>query len=415
MSNSNHLVETPTAGYLAPGRHHPRTGPATVLVLWTGYPPGPPTCRSLKRAGFRVVGAFPEGRMGGRSMACPRPMRYPSPVADPDGFISAVARICRDAGAHAVVPLDEDAVRLLAERRDDLGNVVVVGPTAEQYATLCDKLELTRTAEALGLDTPDTVVVDRDGPDGPWPALPSIVKPRTSRSEMYRPRLAATPGERDAYVAELVAADVGAIVQERIEGRRLVVRSVRSPQFFEFVACHVIDDWPRGAGPASFEHPIDPPPRLVAAARALLDHVGYVGPSGVSFLEREGRYYPHDANLRLGASSPASICAGFDFPRRSVEAALEMDGTPFSGDWRPGRYMRLDLELEALGAAWRNRHDDGKPLRVLGRIARVGLSRDDTLFPSPIDPFWVGQIAARGGRKVGRSARSAVRAHRKGA
>ena len=238
------------------------------------------------------------------------------------------------------------------------------------------------------------MVVDESGPDGPWPTLLFIVKPRTSRSETVRPRLVMTEAERDEYVDELVELGIGAIVQERIDGPRWLVQSVRGPGVFEHVAFRVLDEWPRGAGPASYKRNVEAPPTLVAAARALLDHVDYNGPSGISFMEGNGRFYPHDANLRLGASSPASPHAGFDFPRRAVEAVLELDGTPFSGRWRPGRFMRLDLELEALGSAWASRRNGGAPGPILRRILSVGFSRQGMLDPSPFDPFWVGQMVA---------------------
>ena len=411
LTSNGARAADPSAGRSPVSRRRARAGRPTVLVLWTGYPPGPRTCRSLKRAGFPVIGAFPEGRSGGSSSGCVRPLRYPSPTQNPDGFIARVAEIVRTHKVEAVVPLDEDIVRLIAERADEIGEVVVVGPNARQYHTLCDKLELTRTAQALGLDTPHTVVVDENGPDGPWPTLPSIVKPRTSRSETVRPRMVMTEAERDEYVDELVELGIGAIVQERIDGPRWLVQSVRGPGVFEHVAFRVLDEWPRGAGPASYKRNVQAPPELVASARALLDSVDYNGPSGVSFMEAHGRFYPHDANLRLGASSPASPHAGFDFPRRAVEAVLELDGEPFSGAWRPGRFMRLDLELEALGSAWANRKEGGAPWVVLRRILSVGFSRQGMLDPSPFDPFWVGQLLGRVGRKVGRTARSRVRPH----
>jgi predicted ATP-grasp superfamily ATP-dependent carboligase len=364
----------------------------------------------LKRAGFRLVGAYPESRMGGRSTSCLSPRRYPSPTAQPDRFMGAVARICREEGVAALVPLDEDIVRLLAERGHELGAVTIVGPGAGQYGTLCDKLELTRTARELGLDTPETVVVDGNGPDGPWPPLPSIVKPRTSRSEEAKPMAVDTAAERDAYVAELVADGHEAIVQERILGPRWVIQSVRGPGVFECVAFQVREMWPRGAGLASMKRPSEPPPELLSAARALLDHADYCGPSGISFMERDGRFYPHDANLRLGATTAASLHSGFDFPRRAVEVALGLDGVPFSGAFRAGTHMRFDLELEALVDAWRRRHDGGRPGKVARRMAAVGLSPRGMLDPSPLDAFWFGPLFARAARRLTRPIRRALRA-----
>ena len=389
-------------------RRRGRAGHPTVLVLWTGYPAGARACASLRRAGFHVVGAHPEGRSGGRSASCLAPRRYPSAIADPDGFMTTVAAICRTERVAAVVPIDEDIVRVLAERGCELGGVVVVGPDVRQYDILCDKLGLTRTAGALGLDVPETVLVNAEGPHGPWPSLPSIVKPRTSRSETARPLAVATAAERDAYVAELVADGHAAVVQERILGRRWFIQSVRARGVFEYVVFEVREMWPRGAGLASLQRPGDPPAGLVAGARALLDHVDYRGPSGISFMERDGRVFPHDANLRLAATSPASTHAGFDFPRRAVELALGIEGRPFSGHYRPGLYMRLDLEIEALADAWRTRRVGGSPGQVARRMAAVGLSRRGMLDPSPANALYFGPLIARAARRMTRLARRTV-------
>lgn len=402
-------VTSPTHRTVArqPGAPRP-----AVLVLWTGYPAGARACASLRGAGFHVVGAHPEARPGGRSLACTAPLRYPSPTEHPDRFMAKVAEICRTERIEAVVPIDEDIVRLLATRGHELGGPIVVGPDAGQYGVLCDKLELTRTARDLGLDVPETVLVDARGPDGPWPAVPSIVKPQTSRSESAKPMAVATAAERDDYIAELIGEGHAAIVQERIFGSRWVIQSVRGPGVFEYVVFEVVDMWPRGAGLASVKRPSDPPAAVVAGARALLDHVDYRGPSGISFMHRDGRFFPHDANLRLGATSPASIHAGFDFPRRAVEVALGIDGEPFSGRHRPGTHMRLDLELPALVDAWRTRHEGGSPGRVARRIAAVGLSPRGMLDPSPANALWFGPLLVRAARRITRSTRRAAVARR---
>ena len=364
----------------------------TVLVLWSGFPAGAQALRALRAAGFRAVGAFPAGGHGGRSIACPWPVRYPSPVRDPDGFMTTVARLALREAADAVLPIDEDIVRLLAERGGELAPAVVVGPDARQYRALSDKLALAGTARALGLATPATVVVDRDGASGPLPGLPSVVKPRTSRSTEAPPRLVVTAEKRDAAVEALVAGGHAAVVQERIGGRRLIVQSVRGPGVFEHVVFEVRREWPRDAGVASL---LVPAPQgaaaaaAAAAARVLLDHVDYVGPSGISFIERDGRVHVHDVNLRLGASSAAVRHAGLDFPRRAVEVALGLGGARFTGAVRPGTYMRLDLEGRAFLAAVRARDDGGRPGAVLRGIAAVAVARRGRLDPSPVEPFWV--------------------------
>lgn len=383
------------------------TARPTVLVLWTGFPAGARAVRALRGAGFRVVGAHPLGRSGGRSLACPRPLRYPAPSTDPEGFMAVVAAICVRQRVDVVVPIDEEIVRLLADRGDELP-AVVVGPDAAQYATLCDKVQLTETARRLGLDVPETVLVTGEGRSGPWPALPSIVKPQTSRSESAKPRAVHSAAERDEYVSQLLADGNQAVVQELVSGTRWVVQSVRGPETFEYVALRVRLEWPRGAGLASLKSTGEKPPAgLITAARALLDHAGYVGPSGVSFIERDGRFHPHDANLRLGATSGASQHAGFAFQRRAVEVTLGVRVASRPVRPRRGSYMRLDLEVEAFLAALRGRRDGGDPWGVLRGIAAVALSPRGKLDPSPFEPFWAASLLANPVRRMLRRRRLA--------
>jgi len=380
----------------------------TILVLWTGYPNGTRVARQLKRAGFDVIGAYPAGRPGGRSPAVPRPLRYPSPVDTPDAFVAWVSDTCERRGVDAVVPVDEDIVRLLSRNRHAMGGAVFVGPTEEQYALLCDKRRLSDTARELGLDSPMTVEVDDEGHSPVWPPLPSVVKPRTSGSEIDAPRMVDTVRERDALVKHLARSGYGAVVQERIDGQRWIVQSVRGDGVFEYVVHRVDREWPRGCGLATLKRPSPDHAALAASAKRLLDHVDYRGPSGISFLEQDGRFYPHDANLRLGATMVASVNAGFDFPRRAVEAVMGLPGRPFDGTPIPGAVqMRLDLELEALASATRRR-DGAGVRRVLLDIGRVAVNPRGLLDPSPLDPFWVSSLAQR----VLRRLRAGTRARR---
>lgn len=367
----------------------------TVLVLWTGYPNGARVARQLARAGFEVVGAYPRGRAGGRSFTCPRPLRYPSPVETPDAFVAWVSETCRRLDVDAVVPVDEDIVRLLSRNRQALGRAVFVGPTEEQYALLCDKRRLSDTARELGLDSPMTVEVDDEGHSPEWPPLPSVVKPRTSGSEIDAPRMVDTEEERDALVKHLARSGYGAVVQERIDGQRWIVQSVRGDGVFEYVVHRVDLEWPRGCGLATLKRPSTEHAALAASAKKLLDHVDYRGSSGISFLEQDGRFYPHDANLRLGATMVASVNAGFDFPRRAVEAVMGLPGRPFDGTPIPGAVqMRLDLEIEALASALKRR-DRAAAKRILVNIGKVAVNPHGLLDPSPINPFWVTSLAQR--------------------
>ncbi|MGI9539016.1 MAG: hypothetical protein ACR2N6_02570 [Miltoncostaeaceae bacterium] len=311
------------------------------------------------------------------------------PSEDPDAFLAWLDGVARSASVDAVVPLDEDSVRLLAERGAEMNGLTVVGPSRDQYRALCDKLTLPHTARSLDIDSPATIVVERDGPLDDWPPLPAIVKPARSTASGLTARIARTATERDDLVRRILDEGVTPLVQECVTGPRWVIHSVRGAGVFEHVTYRVGREWPRDAGLASVKTPEPTPPQLLTAARRLLDHVDYRGPSGISFIERDGRHHVHDVNLRLGGTTGASLHAGFDFPRRAVETALGAGGRPFSGGWRPGTYMRLDLEAVALRDALTTRRSGQTPGEVLRGIASVAVDPRGRLDPSPLDPLGV--------------------------
>ncbi|WP_217914664.1 hypothetical protein [Miltoncostaea marina] len=375
---------------------------ARVLVLWTGFRAGAQTCAALARAGFDVLPAHPAGDPGGASRRARRPERYPAPSAGAGAVLAWLADRCARGDVDAVLPLDEDLVRLLAERPPPLGGARLVGPDAAQYAALCDKHRLVATAAAAGVDHPATITVTASGPDGPWPALPSMVKPVVSRSDMSLAAITVARDERERsrQVGRLLDAGLDALVQERVEGRRWVVHCVRGADGLLAVPSRIELDWPRGTGVACVQrsHP-RPPPGLVEGVARLLRHAGYRGPATVSSLRSGGRLLVHDVNLRVGASVGLMIRSGLDIPRLAVEEAL---GVPLAAPrWRPTRYVWLDGELGALAAALRG-GGAGAAARVAARIAAAALRPAAMTDPSPLDPWWLRERAASLPRRLSR-------------
>ena len=370
-----------------------------VLVLCTGYRAGPWAMRSMRSAGYRVVGAHHEGICtGGRSRACARPRRYPSPTGDPEGFVRAVAEICAQEEISVVLPASEDTARVLAEMRPDLGDAVVVGPDREAYAALCDKGRLAETAALAGVDHPCGVVVGPDGPDGPWPDLPGVVKPRISGEDIGGLPAAIwvrTPEERDAAIEALIEVGNEAVVQEELRGQRWVGQSVRDADgSLELVASRIDRDYPRSAGVASLMRTVaEPPAELAESIGRLLDLVDYRGPSTISLIATGDRWAVHDVNLRLGSSVALVMRSGLDMPRRAVEVAR---GAPahVAGPRRPTTYVRLDGELGAASDALRGRGEGDTARRALGHVTSALTSRDAIVDPSPFDPFWLANLGA---------------------
>ena len=388
-------LDTTTGGWVK--RSNGSSGPA-VLVAPSDFRAGPWACRSLEAAGYRVIGAHTAGvGAGGRSLACPRPRRYPSPTDAPDRFVAALREIVAQESVAAILPASEDVVRVLADHHADLG-AVLVSPDREQYRRLCDKAHLGASAAAAGVGHPASATVGAHGADGPLPTLPSVVKPRVSGEDMHGAAVALgvhTEQERERAVNALLAEGRDALVQELLEGPRWFGHSVGLGDDFRFAAFAAFADYPRGSGPASFLRTARPPAGMRESTRRLVEAVGYAGPCSLSFIESGGRLLVHDVNLRLGATVGASIRSGFDLPRLAVDIALGTAIPPEEQALRAITYVRLDGELGAGMDELHGRGTGESPRELLGRVAKGLVAPSWMLDPSPLDPYFLGTLAGR--------------------
>jgi carbamoyl-phosphate synthase large subunit len=381
-----------------------------VLVLATEFRAGPWACRSLRRAGFEVIGAHHEGG-GGRSLQCPRPLRYPSPSNDADGFRDAVAEICRSRRVSAVLPVSEDATRALADAPPDLAGAVLVGPTPEQYAAACDKAALAGAAAASRVAHPPTVLVTRAGPSGPWPRLPAIIKPRVlgeDGGDVPPVIVAETAEQREAAVRRYIDAGPEPIVQELVGGQPWSVHAVSRRSGVLATAIRVAATYPRRVGTTSHARTSAPPPGLLEGAARLLAHLAYRGPCSFNYMERDGVFHVHDVNLRLSSSVGLSISSGLDVPALAVADALGLPdpGVPPRG--RAMTYVRWDGEARALRDALRS--DSGEsPGTLARRLARGVLARGHIVDPPPLEPFLLLRRTQTTARAAARRARRRAR------
>lgn len=369
----------------------------TALVLPTQYRAGPHVCRSLRAAGYRVIGAQPgRATSGGRSAACPQPLRHP-PIEDGAAMTAWLRDVCTREAVDVVVPTTEDMVRFLAGTAPVV-DAVIAGPNAAQYDRLCDKANLALAAREAGVPHPVTAVVGADGVAADsLPEAPCVVKPGES-GETGRPfaaRLARTDAERDDAIAQLTAADLDAVVQQYVDGPRLFAHAVRGSDAFHILTFRSDDDWPRREGPASFFSSVPTPPGLAETTERLLAETGYLGTVSLSFLVHDGRPLLHDVNLRVGATVVASMRAGFDVPALAVAAVRGLALPERLPPTRPVTYVRLDGEASALRAALRGRGDDragSLARRLLNGLARRGWVLD----PSPLDVVWLADLMVVG-------------------
>ena len=373
----------------------------SILVLETALRSGPWACRSLAQAGYRVIAANQHGRwLAGRSTYALRVVRYPSPWRDPAAFLARVEELCRRESVDAVLPLSETAVHLLAKDLPEPARAVVVAPTFAQYEQVCDKGALRDTAARAEVDVPSEVIVGADGPNGEWPALPSIVKPRASATPtkgkvLYRTAtVVRTPAEREAAVASLVAEMGGAVVQEEVRGLRWLVEFVRSSRGLATLPRLILRSYPPRTGSSSVSKTIEAPPELTNATRRLLDVVGYEGPGSIGFLVQNGRFLVHDVNLRLPFSVGATIGSGLDLPRLAVEAALDLDIPLEIGPVRRHTYVWFAGECKAFTDAVRGREAAAPPARIAAGVVAAAVSPRRLLDPPFTEPLPLAALAA---------------------
>lgn len=370
------LHSVPAAGI--PWSPPPRGTP--VLVLPMSSRSGVNAARSLTAAGYRVVTAHITPSISLRTRHAALALRCPSPTRDPGGFARWVEDTCAREGVRAVLPLDEESVKALLD--SPAGGAAVSGPTAAQYSRLGDKGGLAATARAVGVNHPDSVVVDQHGPQGDWPRLPSVIKPILSEPGSLGGEIVVvhTPAERDRAIARIVGALGGVMVQELIVGQGWRVHFVRGEAGFAAVCGRTLRRWPPNTGMSSttaFDSVHIP--ALNGAAR-ILDSVNYRGSGSVQFIEHAGRMHVHDVNLRPETSIGGAMAAGLDLPRLAVEVAL---GRATLGPVRPRtvRYVWLSAEVRALALALGGRQEVGRPGAIARDIAYAALHPRGVLDP----------------------------------
>jgi carbamoyl-phosphate synthase large subunit len=327
---------------------------------------GPWACRSLSRAGFFVIGAAGRGSGAVRSRYCDRLVTVAPPAQAPADFLGDVERVCVEHDVVAVLTNDAEGVtQLLAKEPWNRGSAVFVGPTAFQYDAVCDKGNLYGTAAAAGLATPAATAVTSDGAESPFPPLPSIVKPRITRTSTgdglvsRRAVLVTTEAERDEAIRSMIAGTGGAVVEERIVGKAWRAHFVTDGSRMAYVPVQTLRSSPEEAGMSSVQTVSEAVPAgLEDAAAKLIGHLGYRGPGSFQFLERDGVLYLHDVNLRFPSSLAITMIAGLDMPRLAVEVALGGVVEPIVPR-ADVRYVWLEGELRNL----RDRHRVGEPLR----------------------------------------------------
>jgi carbamoyl-phosphate synthase large subunit len=327
-----------------------RAALATVLVLGTTQRAGQATARSLARAGYRVVGARGRTRLAGRTRYCNGSLVVPSPD-DAVSFNPALREICERERVHAIVPLSDEALAALLVRPDAAGGAVVVGPTADEFARLCDKAGLNEAAASAGVSVPEFTVVTSGTDLERLPPFPAYVKAVSSLYDGVpagRPVRVADRDECLRAVKRWTELGASALVQQEVDGVHWRFHFARGRTMFVQLAAVQLGDYPHRIGQSTVLQFRSMPHPMRAVSERLLETVGYYGAGSIQWIERNGDWIVHDVNLRMPAAVAGTIAAGLDMPRLAVEIALGRETPARASSTRAIRYVWFPGELMAL-------------------------------------------------------------------
>ncbi len=362
----------------------------TVLLVGVAQPSAHAAARSLRRAGFDVLGACESGRLAGRSRYLRKRLHIPSSTQTAE-FLAEVRGICAQEGVDAVLPLADEMMGALLADRSAHEPWKLVGPSWNVFESVCDKARLVETAEAAGVSSPSSVLVSPEGPMPALPRLPAFVKVVSGAAvgrPAGRPARVQSVEECEAAVSALVADGLSAIVQEEIVGEGWRFHFARSSGRTSHVSARTCADFPRSVGQSTVSAFGATPPALEVAATTLLDSLGYEGVGSVQFVLRDRTWYVHDVNLRLPASVGGTVAAGLDMPRLAIEIALGRSLPLDVVRARSMRFVQLHGELAALRTALAGKRAGRSPAAIAWGIGLAAVLPGRMLEPLDVrDPL----------------------------
>jgi len=342
---------------------------STVLVTGARAPVALHLARLLHGAGRRVILADSPARpIAAASTACAAYHRLPPPRFAADAYAEAVATLIRTEGVELVIPTCEEVFYLGQLWRDRAMPARLFAPDMAMLSRVHDKHAFIRLAQNLGLDVPETTLLqsDTDLASVRRRSRELVFKPvwsRFARDVLLRP----SPGELDAihpspttpWVAQrFVAGDEISAYAVAIEGKLKAQALYRS-----------LYRAGKGAG-ICFE-----PVEDASARRFVETFVAGTNWTGqISFdliREKDGKVLPLECNPRA-----VSGLHFFRDPQRFADAVLD-DGPEVKPDVATPQTVRLAMWIFGLPAALRS---DG-----LGRF-RQTMREADELLDWPGDP-----------------------------
>jgi len=258
----------------------------------------------------------------------------PDPLVEPDRYREVVAALLERWSIDVLLPVSEQALRVLLPARFDERGVRVPFPKHDVFAQVSDKGELLRRCVRFGIAAPAQQTLTAPSALGALEAslaFPVVVKP--TRSVVAGPTGAIKTGvsyassgaELRRRLAALPAAAYPVLLQQRIVGPGSgVFILVWDGELVASFAHRRVREKPPAGGVSVYSESIAANPTLVDSGLRLLREVGWHGVAMLEFKtdRRTGQPYLMEINGRLWGSLQLAVDAGVDFPALLVGCAL---------------------------------------------------------------------------------------------
>lgn len=313
----------------------PMAAKATVLVTDGDERAALAAVRSLGRAGYRVyVCASRAPSLAAASRYCHGVARVPSPLQEPGPYREAITALLRRWSIQVLLPVSEQALRvLLPARFGDMG-VRVPFPAPEIFETVSDKGELLQRCARFDLTAPPQHVLQAPTELADVEArltFPVVAKPTRSvvfdggRGIKTGAAYAADIADLRRCLAALPTAAYPVLLQRRIVGPGIgIFQLVWDGELVAAFAHRRLREKPPAGGVSVYSESVAADPDLVDRGLRLLRDLGWQGVAMLEFkVDRQsGRPYLMEINGRLWGSLQLAVDAGVDFPALLIGCAL---------------------------------------------------------------------------------------------
>jgi len=251
------------------------------------------------------------------------------PVDDP-GYLDALRALVAEHDVRLVVPLADLDHLLLAQRRDDLGALVLL-PGPETIRLCEDKYAAHVFFAERGIPTPGTWLPDELPNDLEFPVLVKARRGFGSR-HIYR---AADRRELEFFLG-YTAKD--SMVQQACRGEEFSI------DVFCDTDARCLNAIPRtmieSKGGESIKGMTIRDSQLIDHGRRVAETLGIVGPANIQcFREADGSLPVTDVNPRFGGGFPLPTAAGSRYPELALALAAGERPEPALGEFREGVVM----------------------------------------------------------------------------